>query len=170
MTGRRFSRSSLHSGSWRPAAQSLALAWWGSYLPQEPHRAEPPVALAHVPELSLLFIAIWTGWFTAEVEVATSLGQVYGVPKNRGCDNAVLWDGVHGDDLARRLCAVYLFIFGFGVIYIYWLLRAGPVDRLVLLPVGNLNRPMSVIDEHAYMAVHATALMPPPQRAPVAGE
>jgi cytochrome d ubiquinol oxidase subunit I len=45
-------------------------------------------------------------------------------------------------------CVVYSFIFSFGVFYIYRLLRAGPVGRLVLPPTAATpNRPMSVVDE-----------------------
>jgi cytochrome d ubiquinol oxidase subunit I len=43
---------------------------------------------------------------------------------------------------------VYSFIFAFGVFYIYRLLRAGPVGRLVQPPTAAIpNRPMSVVDE-----------------------
>ena len=45
-------------------------------------------------------------------------------------------------------CAVYVFIFSFGTLYIYRLLRAGPVGDLVRAPVAAVpNRPMSVVDE-----------------------
>jgi cytochrome bd ubiquinol oxidase subunit I len=55
-------------------------------------------------------------------------------------------------------CAVYSFIFGFGVFYIYCLLRAGPVGRLVLPPIAAIpNRPMSVVDAHAPIRVRTTA-------------
>jgi cytochrome bd ubiquinol oxidase subunit I len=44
-------------------------------------------------------------------------------------------------------CALYLFIFAFGTLYIYRLLRAGPIGSLVLPPkVATPNRPMSVLD------------------------
>ena len=44
-------------------------------------------------------------------------------------------------------CAVYSFIFIFGILYIYRLLRAGPGGALVLPPVAAVpNRPMSVVD------------------------
>jgi len=43
-------------------------------------------------------------------------------------------------------CAVYAFIFIFGVFYIYRLLRAGPEGRLILPPADAVpNRPMSVV-------------------------
>jgi cytochrome d ubiquinol oxidase subunit I len=49
-------------------------------------------------------------------------------------------------------CTVYSFIFGFGVFYIYRLLRTGPVDRLIEPPVAAIpNRPMSVVDPHAHI-------------------
>jgi cytochrome d ubiquinol oxidase subunit I len=44
-------------------------------------------------------------------------------------------------------CALYSFLFGFGIYYIHQLLRAGPGGRLVLPPAaGTPNRPMSVVD------------------------
>jgi cytochrome d ubiquinol oxidase subunit I len=47
-------------------------------------------------------------------------------------------------------CAVYVFIFSFGIFYIYKLLRVGPVDDLVLPPTAAVpNRPMSVVDERS---------------------
>jgi cytochrome bd ubiquinol oxidase subunit I len=49
-------------------------------------------------------------------------------------------------------CAVYSFIFAFGIYYIHRLLRAGPTGRLIEPPVGAVpNRPMSVVHHH-----HAT--------------
>jgi cytochrome d ubiquinol oxidase subunit I len=45
-------------------------------------------------------------------------------------------------------CAVYTFIFAFGVFYIYQLLRAGPLVSLTRPPAAGVpNRPMSVVDE-----------------------
>jgi cytochrome d ubiquinol oxidase subunit I len=44
-------------------------------------------------------------------------------------------------------CTIYSFIFAFGTFYIYRLLRAGPVGRLILPSAEALpNRPMSVLD------------------------
>jgi cytochrome d ubiquinol oxidase subunit I len=43
-------------------------------------------------------------------------------------------------------CGVYSFIFGFGVFYIYRLLRAGPAGHLIRPTADAVpNRPMSVI-------------------------
>jgi cytochrome d ubiquinol oxidase subunit I len=44
-------------------------------------------------------------------------------------------------------CAVYAFIFAFGTLYIYRLLRAGPGGSLALPPTAAVpNRPMSLVD------------------------
>ena len=45
-------------------------------------------------------------------------------------------------------CAVYAFIFAFGLYYIYQLLRTGPAGRLAEPLVGAVpNRPMSVVHQ-----------------------
>jgi cytochrome d ubiquinol oxidase subunit I len=45
-------------------------------------------------------------------------------------------------------CAIYTFIFAFGIFYIYRLLRAGPVGRGELPPSAAIpSPPLSVIDE-----------------------
>jgi cytochrome bd ubiquinol oxidase subunit I len=47
-------------------------------------------------------------------------------------------------------CAIYNFIFAFGIYYIYQLLRTGPAGRLIEPPIGAIpNRPMSVVGHHA---------------------
>jgi len=47
-------------------------------------------------------------------------------------------------------CAVYSFIFAFGVLYIHRLLRKGPEGQLARPPAAAVpNRPMSVVDEPA---------------------
>ena len=46
--------------------------------------------------------------------------------------------------------SVYLFIISFGVLYIYRLLRAGPLGSLALPPKAAVpSRPMSVLDHAA---------------------
>jgi cytochrome d ubiquinol oxidase subunit I len=43
-------------------------------------------------------------------------------------------------------CAIYSFIFAFGIFYIYRMLRAGPHGRLILpSAVARPNRPMAVL-------------------------
>jgi cytochrome bd ubiquinol oxidase subunit I len=52
-------------------------------------------------------------------------------------------------------CAIYTFIFAFGVFYIYRLLRAGPVGHLVLPPSPAVpNRPLSVVDPDTAGVLH----------------
>jgi hypothetical protein len=45
-------------------------------------------------------------------------------------------------------CSVYTFIFAFGVVYIYRLLRTGPTGGLVVPAPGAVpQRPLSIVDE-----------------------
>ena len=90
------------------------------------------------------YIAILTGWFTAEV--GRQPWAVYGVLRTA---NAVTPFLTAPAALVSLLvfCAVYSFIFVFGVFYIYQILRVGPMGSLVLPPTrGVPNRPMSVVD------------------------
>jgi cytochrome d ubiquinol oxidase subunit I len=93
----------------------------------------------------LPFIAILTGWFTAEV--GRQPWAVYGVL--RTADAMTPFLTVRSATISLVVfCALYSFIFGFGVFYIYRLLRAGPVGHLVLPTLDAIpNRPMSVIVE-----------------------
>jgi cytochrome d ubiquinol oxidase subunit I len=93
----------------------------------------------------LPFIAILSGWVTAEV--GRQPWVVYGVLRTA--------DGVTPFLSAQTVmvslavyCVVYTFIFTFGTYYIYRLLRTGPVGSLGAPPIGAVpNRPMSVINE-----------------------
>ena len=94
----------------------------------------------------LPFIAILTGWFTAEV--GRQPWVVYGVLRTADAMTPFLTAREATISLLV-FCAVYVFIFSFGTFYIYRLLRAGPVGNLVLPPTAAVpNRPMSVVDEH----------------------
>ena len=93
------------------------------------------------------FIAILTGWFTAEV--GRQPWTVYGVLRTADAVTPFLTTRAAAISLIV-FCAVYLFIFAFGVLYIYRLLRAGPIGSLVLPPnAATPNRPMSVLDQAA---------------------
>ena len=91
----------------------------------------------------LPFVAILTGWFVAEVGRQPWL--VSGMLRTADAKTpfltvraATIWLVVY--------CAVFAFIFGFGIYSIYRLLRAGPAGNLVLPPkTGALNRPMSIV-------------------------
>jgi cytochrome d ubiquinol oxidase subunit I len=124
----------------------LALAWVGSYLNIK-ERFEQNRLLLWATFLSfpLPFIAIWTGWFTAEV--GRQPWTVYGLMRTSDAMTPFLTTRAATTSLAI-FCTVYSFIFIFGVFYIYRLLRAGPAGFLVLPPVAATpNRPMSVVDE-----------------------
>ena len=126
----------------------LLLAWVGTYLSVK-GRIERSRALLWCTFLSfpLPHIAILTGWFTAEV--GRQPWTVYGVLRTVDALTPSLTTREATISLVV-FCAVYLFIFAFGVLYIYRLLRTGPVGNLVLPPIAaTLNHPMSVVDHSA---------------------
>jgi cytochrome bd ubiquinol oxidase subunit I len=134
----------------------LALAWAGTYLAVK-DRLEQNRLLLWCIFLSfpLPWIAILTGWFTAEV--GRQPWTVYGVLRTADALTPFLTTRAATISLCV-FCAVYSFIFGFGVFYIYRLLRAGPVGKLVLPPVAATpNRPMSVVETHAPIRVLTAA-------------
>lgn len=123
----------------------LMLAWAGSYLSFK-ERLERNRLLLWLIFLSfpLPFIAILTGWFTAEV--GRQPWTVYGLLRTADAVTPFLTSRAALISLVV-FGAVYSFIFAFGIYYIYQLLRAGPVGRLVLPPPAAVpNRPMSVVD------------------------
>jgi cytochrome bd ubiquinol oxidase subunit I len=124
----------------------LALAWAGSYLSLK-QRLEDYRALLWLIFLSfpLPFVAILTGWFTAEV--GRQPWTVYGVLRTAQAVTPFLTSRAAIVSLVV-FCAVYSFIFAFGILYIHRLLRAGPAGRLVVPPAAAIpNRPMSVAEE-----------------------
>jgi cytochrome d ubiquinol oxidase subunit I len=125
----------------------LALAWIGSYL-NITGRIERSRFLLWLTFFSfpLPFIATLTGWFTAEV--GRQPWTVYGVLRTADAMTPFLTARAATISLVV-FCAVYVFIFAFGTLYIYRLLRAGPVGSLVLPPTAAVpNRPMSLVDRH----------------------
>jgi cytochrome bd ubiquinol oxidase subunit I len=129
----------------------LLIAWIGSYLIRK-GRAEQNRLLLWVTFLSfpLPYIAILTGWITAEV--GRQPWVVFGVLRTAQAMTPFLTARTAAISLAVY-CVVYSFIFAFGIYYIYRLLRAGPEGRLVLPPAAAVpNRPMSVVREHRLTA------------------
>jgi cytochrome bd ubiquinol oxidase subunit I len=121
----------------------LGLAWLGSYLSLK-HRLERNRFLLWLIFLSfpLPFVAILTGWYTAEV--GRQPWVVYGVMRTADAMTPFLTTRAATISLIG-FCAVYAFIFAFGTFYIYRLLRAGPSGSLIETPSGAVpNRPMSV--------------------------
>jgi len=123
----------------------LALAWVGSWLSHrgllEQYRALLWLIFLSFP---LPFIATLTGWFTAEV--GRQPWTVYGVLRTVDALTPFLTTRAATISLVV-FCAIYTFIFTFGVFYIYRLLRAGPVGHLILpAPAAFPSRPMSIAD------------------------
>jgi cytochrome bd ubiquinol oxidase subunit I len=125
----------------------LVIAWGGSYLIRKQRfEQNRPWLWATFFSFVLPFAAILTGWFTAEV--GRQPWTVYGVLRTAQAVTPFLSAQTALVSLAV-FCAVYAFIFAFGVFYIYRLLRTGPEGRLVLPPAAAMpNRPMSVVAGH----------------------
>jgi cytochrome bd ubiquinol oxidase subunit I len=124
----------------------LLLAWVGSYLSVKGSLEENRLLLwAIFLSFPLPFIAILTGWFTAEV--GRQPWTVYGVLRTADSVTPILTARAATISLVV-FCVIYAFIFSFGVFYIHRLLRAGPEERLIRAPAAAVpNRPMSVVDE-----------------------
>ncbi len=123
----------------------LALAWVGSYLDVKGRIERNRLVLWLIfLGFPLPFIAILTGWFTAEV--GRQPWTVYGVL--RTADALTPFLTVHAATISLVVfCAVYGFIFVFGTVYVHRLLRVGPGGHLVLPPTAAVpNRPMSVVN------------------------
>jgi cytochrome bd ubiquinol oxidase subunit I len=135
----------------------LALAWLGSYLSVK-HRLERSRLLLWSIFLSfpLPFIAILTGWYTAEV--GRQPWVVYGALRTAQAMTPFLTATAALSSLIL-FGAIYLFIFSFGTFYIYRLLREGPSRYAAEPPRGATpHRPMSLADERAITAANfATA-------------
>jgi cytochrome d ubiquinol oxidase subunit I len=135
----------------------LGLAWFGTYLSYR-HRLAYSHPMLWLTFLSfpLPFIAIITGWFTAEV--GRQPWVVYGVLRTADAMTPFLTTRQATISLVI-FCAVYAFIFLFGTFYIYRLIRAGPRGQLFdVLAVAVPNRPMSLADEASiYEPTHAGA-------------
>jgi cytochrome bd ubiquinol oxidase subunit I len=123
----------------------LGLAWLGTYLSFK-QRLERNRLLLRLTFLSfpLPFIAILTGWFTAEV--GRQPWVVYGVLRTADAMTPFLTTREATISLVI-FCAIYAFIFAFGTFYIYRLIRTGPTDRLFETPrLAVSSRPMSLAD------------------------
>src|SRR5712664_2613235 len=123
----------------------LGLAWLGTYLSFR-HRLERNRPLLWLTFLSfpLPFIAILTGWFTAEI--GRQPWVVYGVLRTADAMTPFLTTRAATISLVI-FCAIYAFIFAFGTFYIYRLIRTGPAGRLFETPrLAVPSRPMSLAD------------------------
>jgi cytochrome d ubiquinol oxidase subunit I len=124
----------------------LGLAWLGTYLSFK-HRLAyiRPMLWLTFLSFPLPFIAIITGWFTAEV--GRQPWVIFGVLRTADAMTPFLTTRAATISLVI-FCAVYAFIFLFGTFYIYRLIRTGPRGRLFETPhLAVPNRPMSLADE-----------------------
>jgi cytochrome d ubiquinol oxidase subunit I len=134
----------------------LLLAWVGSYLNIKGSIDRNRLLLwAIFLSFPLPFIAILTGWFTAEV--GRQPWVVYGVLRTADAVTPFLTARAALGSLVT-FAAVYSLIFAFGIYYIYWLLRAGPAGQLILPPVSATpKRPLSVAGKGAAPSVHSAS-------------
>jgi len=124
----------------------LGIAWFGTYLNYK-HRLAYNRSMLWLTFASfpLPFIAIITGWFTAEV--GRQPWVVYEVLRTSAAVTPFLTTTEAVISLVI-FCAVYAFIFLFGTFYIYRLIRIGPVRNPFEVPsVVVPNRPMSLADQ-----------------------
>jgi cytochrome d ubiquinol oxidase subunit I len=122
----------------------LGLAWLGTYLNFK-QRLESNRLLLWLTFFSfpLPFIAILTGWFTAEV--GRQPWVVFGVLRTADAMTPFLTTRAATISLLI-FCAIYAFIFAFGMFYIYRLIRTGPVGSLFEAPrLAVPSRPMSLV-------------------------
>jgi cytochrome d ubiquinol oxidase subunit I len=126
----------------------LALAWIGTYLSRKGRLAGNRTVLwATFLSFPLPFIAILTGWYTAEV--GRQPWVVYGLLRTADAVTPFLTARNATISLVV-FCAVYTLIFAFGTFYIYRLIRAGPGGRLLApAPAPTPSRPMSLADQDA---------------------
>jgi len=124
----------------------LVLAWLGSYLVIKGRIAQSRFFLWLVfLSFPLPFVAILTGWYTAEV--GRQPWVVYGVLRTADAMTPFLTAREVGVSLVVS-CVVYTFIFVFGIFYIYRLLRTGPAGFLIEPPSAAApKRPMSLADQ-----------------------
>src|ERR1700738_1946676 len=124
----------------------LGLAWFGSYLSYKHRLAyNRPLLWLTFFSFPLPFVAIITGWFTAEV--GRQPWVVFGLLRTADAMTPFLTTTEATISLVI-FCAVYAFIFLFGTFYIYRLIRTGPARKPFAVPhLAVPNRPMSLADE-----------------------
>jgi cytochrome d ubiquinol oxidase subunit I len=119
----------------------MALAWLGSlYLLIGRRRGESLLLWGTFLSFPLPFIATLTGWFTAEV--GRQPWSVYGALRTADAVTPTLTVQAVVVSLIIFV-VVYLVIFSFGTLYVYRLLRAGPVEPESIIPI-NPKRPLAV--------------------------
>jgi cytochrome d ubiquinol oxidase subunit I len=130
----------------------LALAWLGSYLSYKHRLAyNRPLLWLTFFSFPLPFIAIITGWFTAEV--GRQPWVVFGVLRTADAMTPFLTTQQATISLVI-FCSVYAFIFLFGTFYIYRLISVGPRKPFEMPYLAVPNRPMSLADDEPITEPH----------------
>jgi cytochrome d ubiquinol oxidase subunit I len=129
----------------------LALAWLGSYLSLTRRlQRNRPLLWGIFLSFPLPFVAILTGWYTAEI--GRQPWAIYGLLRTADAMTPFLTQPAAMTSLIL-FGAVYVFIFSFGTFYIYRLLRAGPTQIAVPVTYGaSPNRPMSLPEQEPIAA------------------
>ena len=119
----------------------MALAWLGSFhLLVRRKRGEWLLLWATFLSFPLPFVATLTGWFTAEV--GRQPWSVYGALRTADAVTPTLT--VQAVTLSLVIfVVVYLVIFSFGTLYVYRLLKAGPIEA-DHVGLANPKRPLAV--------------------------
>ena len=121
----------------------MVLAWLGSlYLLTDRRKGATLLLWGTFLSFPLPFVATLTGWFTAEV--GRQPWSVYGALRTADAVTPTLTVQAVTVSLIIFV-VVYLVIFSFGTLYVYRLLRAGPVESKPVLPL-NAKRPLAVAD------------------------
>ncbi|QIG95950.1 cytochrome ubiquinol oxidase subunit I [Bradyrhizobium sp. 6(2017)] len=122
----------------------MAVAWLGSFqLVVDRRKGERLLLWATFLSFPLPFVATLTGWFTAEV--GRQPWSVYGALRTADAVTPTLTVEAVMVSLAIFV-TVYLIIFSFGTLYVYRLLRAGPVGPGPIFGT-NSKRPLAVIGD-----------------------
>jgi len=121
----------------------LFIAWGGSWLAWKEHLMQRRGLLwATYLSFPLPFIAILTGWFTAEV--GRQPWTVYGLLRTADAVTPTLTTNAALASMTI-FCMTYVLIFSFGTYYIYKLLHVGPASVYqAKSPQGLPNRPLSI--------------------------
>ncbi|MCX5477435.1 cytochrome ubiquinol oxidase subunit I [Kaistia geumhonensis] len=121
----------------------LAIAWVGTWLSFGEGLLKARLFLVATSlSFPLGFVATITGWYTAEV--GRQPWSVYGQLRTADAVTPVLTSGEVATTLTL-IALIYALIFGFGALYIYRLLRAGPIPTAEISLYGtNPKRPLSL--------------------------
>jgi cytochrome d ubiquinol oxidase subunit I len=133
----------------------LAIAWAGCWLHFHNKLEQNRLFLwATFLSFPLPWIAILTGWFTAEV--GRQPWTVYGLLRTADAVTPFLTERAAMTSLVV-FCSLYAFIFVFGTYYVYRMLSVGPADRSPLPLAAKPGVAMADFDTLLVPSAHHTA-------------